>query len=112
MADIGVQHIPATLPLTYRRDFKSEIIHTDESGIVTPWPPGDLYIELWTEPARTELHYTLTGNKATLNLPQSVIDTFTFDQVGYQLVFKAAGETGGGECLAMGCAYTQTPCCD
>ena len=111
MADIGVELKPEMLFLTKHRDLKSEIEYVDVKGVSGPWPPGDLFLEIHTVPAFTEWHYTLSGTKATLKVPAATVDTIPYD-IGYQLVWKPAGDTGAGEAVALGCVIVQEGCCD
>ena len=110
MADIGTELIPEKLFLTKHRDLLSEIEHVDVLGNSGPWPPGDLFLEIHTLPAYTNWHYSISGTKATLKVPSSVVDTIPYD-IGYQLVWKPAGDTGSGEAVALGCVVVQEGCC-
>ena len=112
MADIGTKLVPEILWLTRRRDFKDTLEYVDVRGVSGPWPPGDLYLELKTTPAMTQWHYTIAGTTATLSVPAATVDTMPQGEFGYQLVFKPAGDTGSGECVALGCVIMQDGCCD
>jgi len=112
MADIGVELVQESLFLTTGRDFKESVEFVDIRGVSGPWPAGDLWIELYTLPAHTEWHATISGTTATWNVPAAIVDTVPTTPIGWQLVFKPAGDTGSGECVALGCVEVISPCCD
>lgn len=100
MAVIGVQLAADVLVLTTGRDFRWSFENLDENGQAADFPAGQLYFELDTSPI-TQWQFTIGGSLASLKVENTAADLIPA-RTAWQLVFLPAGETAGGDPIALG----------
>lgn len=105
MAVIGVELDPSELVLTKGRDFQWSFTNLDSNRDPLPFPAGSLYFELATSPVTTWT-FTVVGAYANLKVESEAVDVIPA-RTSWQLVFKPAGESAGGEPLALGTVRVQ-----
>lgn len=92
---------PEPLPLYRGRDYKKTFVSCDATTRQpTPFPPGELYIELCGNPPKV-FQAVINGANAVIKIESEDCDKIA-DRTKYQLVWKDAGEPAGGQCVGFG----------
>jgi hypothetical protein len=105
MSVIGLELDSSSLVLTKGRDFKWGFKNVDESGVAVNYPPGSLFIELYTSPV-TKWPFTISGSEAVCKVESEEVDKIP-SRTHWQLVFLPQGEVAGGDPVARGTVKVQ-----
>lgn len=105
MTHVGVRLKQGPLYLTKGRDFKWSFHFVDKDREPLDFPPGELYLELDTNPV-TIWKTSIKGSVASLKVEHQESDRIPAN-TRWQLVFKPAGEAAGGDPVALGYVRVQ-----
>lgn len=103
---LGLELCPDSLVLTKHRDFKWAFDFVDEAGVAQPFPPGQLFFELYTSPVVTRWPFTIVGAHASLKVESGDVGKVPA-RTRWQLVWLPVGEVDGGDPVARGTVKVQ-----